>query len=82
MEKRGAKSLPTKIWNKTRMPTLIAFIRHSIESPSHSSQINKRNKRYPGVPVVVQWLTNLTRNHEAVGSIPGLAQRVGEPVLP
>ena len=27
-----------------------------------------------GVPVVVQWLTNPTRIHEFVGSIPGLAQ--------
>ena len=26
------------------------------------------------VPVVVQWLTNPTRNHEVAGSIPGLAQ--------
>ena len=26
-----------------------------------------------GVPVVAQWLTNLTGNHEVVGSIPGLA---------
>ena len=25
---------------------------------------------------MVQWLTNLTRNNEAVGSIPGLAQWV------
>ena len=26
-----------------------------------------------GVPVVAQWLANLTRNHEVEGSIPGLA---------
>ena len=39
MEK--AESLPTKIWNKTRMPTLTTVIQHSIRSPSHSNQTNK-----------------------------------------
>ena len=38
---------------------------------------------YPiGVPIVAQWLMNLTRNHEVVASIPGLAQWVKDPVFP
>ena len=33
---------------------------------------DKFEKSSPGVPVVAQWLTNLTRNHGVSGSVPAL----------
>ena len=39
------------------------------------------NKKPIGVPVMAQWLTNLTRKHEMIDSIPGLTQWAEDPVL-
>ena len=32
-----------KIRNKTRMPTLTAFVQHGIQSPMHRNYVRKRN---------------------------------------
>ena len=42
----------------------------------------KKEKVYLGVPFVAQWLTNPTRIHKDVGSIPGLVQWFKDLALP
>ena len=44
--------------------------------------LSPEKKQTHGVPVVAQWLTNPTRNHEMAGLIPGLAQWVKDLALP
>ena len=45
-------------------------------------ELKRAHLKKPGVPVVAQWLTNLTGNHKVAGSIPGLAEWVRDLVLP
>ena len=44
--------------------------------------VSQTKRSHLGVPIVAQWLTNPTRNHEVAGSIPGLAQWVGDLASP
>ena len=41
----------------------------------------EQEKSIKGVPVVAQWVKNMTCIHEAVGSIPGLTQWLKDLVL-
>ena len=42
-----AEIFPTKIWKKTRVPTLTTPIQLSNGNPSKRNYSRKRNKRYP-----------------------------------
>ena len=42
----------------------------------------QKSVAFLGVPIMVQWLMNPTRNHEVVDLIPGLAQWVKDLALP
>ena len=68
------------LWLRHR-PAAAALIRPLAWEPPCAADVALKSKKR-GVPVVAQWLTNPTRNHEVAGSVPALAQWVKDPALP
>ena len=69
-------------WNQGERSALVSLL-HLL---THLLQvlptlINGAKIYLSGVPVVAQWLTNPTRNHEVAGSVPAVAQWVNDLVL-
>ena len=72
---------PTLLWLWCR-PVATAPVGPLAWEPPYATGAALKSQKKKGVPVVVQWLMNLTRNHEVVGSIPALAQWLNDPALP
>ena len=77
---------PALLW-LWRRSEAIGLIQPLAWEPPHAAGMTlkrrkKREKKKRGVPVVAQWLTNPTRNHEVAGFVPALAQWVNDPALP
>ena len=79
-KKKKKKEFPRSL----EIKDLLLLLLGSIPDPETSTcnGYGQERKKEDGVPVVAQWLTNPTRNHEVAGLIPGLSQWVKDLALP
>jgi len=70
-----------KIQSYTAVVWILSLAWELPYAPGMAKKIIIVIKKKRGVPIVAQWLTNPTRNHEVQGSIPALAQWVKDLAL-
>ena len=77
----GAPYVTSRLKKKKKKSQFVIREMRIKTTPTKIAKIkNKQTKT--GVPLIAQWLTNPTRSHEVVGSIPDLGQWVRDPAFP
>ena len=67
------------LWGRLEVAALIHPLAWELPYALGAALKSKKKKK---VPIVAQWLTNPTRNHEVTGLVPALAQWVKNLALP
>ena len=76
------RSEPREIDQNTKLDKEECTDLRLLSSDTYVNILERILKDGAGVPVVAQWLTNLTRNPEVAGSVPAFAQWVNNLALP